>query len=149
MYCCHFSVLNTVDVSLTQGWTGSICTYCRAPKDPQPSTGRYDWHTFCSGLTCAADISLIYWTLTMFFSLEVWLGVCSLALGRLRIHSQWLVSVIDTHFVVGMHVRLSFLYSTECVSLTQGWTWVFLCMTKDSQLGTGLYCQHTLCRTLL
>ena len=26
---CHFSIpLNTIDVSLTQGLTGSLCTYC-------------------------------------------------------------------------------------------------------------------------
>ena len=40
-------------------------------KDPQPWSGKYGPHTFCSGHTFTAVISLFYRMLLMFLSLKV------------------------------------------------------------------------------
>ena len=51
-----FSIL--LIVSLTQGWTGGVHSYFGMTKDPQPGSGKYGPHTFCSGYACTAFISL-------------------------------------------------------------------------------------------
>ena len=53
--------------------------------------------------------------------------------------------MVHTHLVVGMCVRLSFLYSG---SHTQSWTGgvdTYFLMTKDPQPGTGKCGPHTFC----
>ena len=42
-----FSILPIV--SLTQGLTGGVHSYFGVTKDPQPGSGKYGPHTFCSG----------------------------------------------------------------------------------------------------
>ena len=56
--------------------------------------------------------------------------------------------MIHTHFLEGMHVRLSFLFLLNSInaSIAQGWTGVldaYFWMTEDPQPGTGTYRQHT------
>ena len=43
-------------VSLTQGWIGGVHLNFGMTKDPQPGSGKYDPHTFCSGHACTAVI---------------------------------------------------------------------------------------------
>ena len=59
------------DCSLTQGWTGGVHSNFEMTKDPQPGSGKYGPHTFCSGHACTAVISLFYLMLSMFLSLKV------------------------------------------------------------------------------
>ena len=51
-----FSIL--LIVSLTQGLTGGVHSYFGMTKDPQPGSGKYGPHTFCSGYASTAVISL-------------------------------------------------------------------------------------------
>ena len=50
-------LLNAIDASLTQGWTGGVDAYFRMTKDPQPGGGKYGPHTFSSRHACTAFIS--------------------------------------------------------------------------------------------
>ena len=47
-------------VSLTQDWTRGVHSYFGMTKDPQPGSGKYGAHTFCSRHACMALISLLY-----------------------------------------------------------------------------------------
>ena len=58
-------------VSLTQDWIGGVHLNFGMTKDPQPGSGKYDPHTFCSGHACTAVISLFYRMLSMFLSLKI------------------------------------------------------------------------------
>ena len=51
-------LLNAIDASFTQGWTGGVHSCLGITKDPQPGSGKYGPHTFCSGHSCTAFISL-------------------------------------------------------------------------------------------
>ena len=59
------------DCSLSQGWTGSVHSNFEMTKDPQPGSGKYAPHTFCSGHAFTAVISLFYRMLSMFLLLKV------------------------------------------------------------------------------
>ena len=59
------------DCSLAQGWTGGVHLNFEMTKDPQPGSGKYSPHTFCSGHAFRAVISLFYRMLSMFLSLKV------------------------------------------------------------------------------
>ena len=54
----NFSIL--LIVSLTQDLTGGVHSYFGMTKDPQPGSGKYGPHIFCSGHACTAVISLFY-----------------------------------------------------------------------------------------
>ena len=127
-------------------------------KDPLPGSGKYGPHTFYSGLTCMAVISLFFLLLWMFLSLKVGLEVSARTAGRLRTHSQGLVSMFDTRFMVGLHctcvawiLSFSILLNSVNFFLTRGWTGgVHTCFgtTKDPQPGIDKCNRHTFCSGL-
>ena len=61
--------------------------------------------------THMAVIALFSW---LFLSLKIGQGVYTHTLRWLRTYCQEIVSMVHTHFVVDMHIRLSFLFFTEC-----------------------------------
>ena len=93
---------------------------------------------------CGCHFSIPLNTTDVLFSLKVGLEVYAHTVGRLRTHSQELVSVIDTRFIVGLLVWLQLLYSSELcrLFLTPSWTGgVHTCFetTKDPQPGIDKY----------
>ena len=64
-----FSIL--LIASLNQGLTGGVHSYFGMTNDPQPGSGKYGLHTFCSWHACTAVISLFYLMLLMFVSFKV------------------------------------------------------------------------------
>ena len=52
-------LLNAINASLTQGWTGGVHSYFWMTKDPRPGSGKYSPHTFFIGQACTAFFSLL------------------------------------------------------------------------------------------
>ena len=143
MYGFHFSVvLNAIDVSLTQGWTG-VDAYFRMTKDPQQGSGKYNPHTFISGHACTAFFSLLL--LNASFT-QGWTG---------GVHSYFEdpqpgSGKCGPHTSCSGHACTAFislkLLNAIDALLTHGWTGVvdaYFRMTKDPQPGSDKYGPHT------
>ena len=66
------------DCSLTQGWTGGVHSNFEMTKDPQPGSGKYGPHTFCSGYACTCT----YVRLSFLSSTECYRNFSHLRLNR-------------------------------------------------------------------
>ena len=118
-YLLHwFHYLFTGSVSLIQVWTGVVDAYVWTTKDPQLGTCilctyrrhaifKRHLYTYIVHCTSMAVVSLFSW---LFLSLK---GVYTHTLGRLRTHSQGVVSMVHTHFVVGIKYGCHFSVSNE------------------------------------